>query len=317
MGDHFDVVIAGGGIAGLSAALMAARLGRTALVLTGDVLGGHLLSIEKIEGYPGFPDGIAGYDLCPMTQEQAVEAGSRIVSDNVVGLGHEENIWTVTAGRHSYSAGAVIVATGTTFKELGIPGEQRLRGKGVSQCASCDAPLLRGRPVAVVGGGDSALQEASTLAAAASRVTIFHRGDGFSAQAGFRDRVAANGRIDVQFGTVVEEILGDEVVNGVRIRRLADDKIEDYPVDGIFIYVGLRPNSTIVAGHSPLDGSGAIVTDGAMRAAAPGLLAAGTVRSGAPGRAVAAAGEGTAAAIAADGYLADGTWCKMETGGSR
>src|SRR5262245_56262264 len=158
-----DILIAGGGIAGLSAALASARAGRRTRVLTGPALGGQLISIERIDGYPGFPDGIPGYELCPMTQEQAVAAGAEFSSAAATHLAAHEDGWTVTSAEGAVRAGAVVIATGTVSRELGIPGESRLRGKGVSHCASCDGPLLRSKTAGVVGGGDSALQEALTL----------------------------------------------------------------------------------------------------------------------------------------------------------
>ena len=162
--NDYDVVIAGGGVAGLTAGLTSARAGRKTRVLTGPSLGGQLLSIERIEGYPGFPDGVPGYDLCPIIQEQAAAAGAEFAATEATGLHADEGRWRVTTGEGDVWARAVVIATGTTLKTLGIPGEERLRGKGVSHCASCDGPLLRGRIVGVVGGGDSALQEALTLA---------------------------------------------------------------------------------------------------------------------------------------------------------
>lgn len=300
---EFDIVVAGGGISGLTAGMEAARLGRKTLILTGGVFGGHLLSIEKIDGYPGFPDGVAGYELVPMTQGQAVEAGAELAMTEITGLEHEGEGWRVTAGDGEYHALAVIIATGTGLKTLDVPGEESLRGKGVSHCASCDAPLLRDKPVAVVGGGDSALQEALTLAAAASRVTILHRGGALSGQAAYREQVDANAKIDIRFNSEIEEIIGDGVVTGVRLQ--GGDILN---VDGVFIYVGLRPETAFLADRLDLAASGHIPADGALRTGLTGVLAAGTVRAGAPGRAVAAAGDGTLAAISADRYLADGGW---------
>jgi thioredoxin reductase (NADPH) len=311
----YDVVIAGGGIAGLTAGAVSARLGRKTLILIGDMLGGNLLSIERIEGYPGFPDGVAGYELCPAAQEQAAEAGAELSMTTLEGIEALPDGWRVAGAERSYDARAVILATGTALKALGVPGEARLVGKGVSHCASCDAPLLRGRPVAVVGGGDSALQEALTLAEAASKVVILHRGDALSAQATYRERVAAHPGIDVRLNAEVEEILGGDTVTGARVRDTASGATDDFEADGVFIYIGLRPNTAFLDGRLGLDPSGAIPTDGAMRTELPGVFAAGTVRAGAAGRAVASAGDGTAAAIAADAYLSDGAW-RDATGGS-
>lgn len=310
MSGEFDIVVAGGGIAGLTAGLASARLGRRTLVLTGGVLGGHLVSIDRIEGYPGFPEGVAGYDLCPMVEEQAADAGAEFAADEAVALesaggGH----WIVkTGGGEDHAASAVILATGTALKTLDVPGEERLRGKGISQCASCDAPLLRGRPVAVVGGGDSAMQEALTLADSVSRVTLLCRDGSLSGQASFRERVTAHSTIDIRFDAAVEEILGEDVVTGVSVRDMDSGVAETLAVDAAFVFIGLQPNTALLDGLLSLEPSGHVATDGAMRTARTGLFAAGTMRAGAAGQAVAAAGDGAAAAIAADRYLTDGLW---------
>jgi thioredoxin reductase (NADPH) len=300
----YDVVIAGGGIAGLTAALTSARAGRRTRVFTGPALGGQLLNIERIDGYPGFPDGIAGYDLCPMVQEQAVAAGAEVSAAATSGLSRHEGRWTVMTGDGHVPAGAVVIATGTKSKALGIPGELRLRGKGVSHCATCDGPLLRGKVVAVVGGGDSAMQEALTLAQFVSRVIVLHRGTSLSGQAAYRDRVRDNARIEVRTNTIVEEVLGNGGLTAVRTRT-TDGKVAELELSGLFVYIGLTPETEWLNGLVELDASGRIRTDDTMRTPLPGLLAAGTVRSGSAGRAASAAGEGALAAVAADRYLQD------------
>jgi thioredoxin reductase (NADPH) len=306
--DDFDVLIAGGGIAGLSAGLTSARLGRTTLVLTGEVPGGLLLSIETIEGMPGFPGGVPGYELCPLVQEQASEAGAEFQMAVLESIEAEGAGWRVATRDGELWARAVILATGARFKELGLPGEERLRGHGVSHCASCDAPLLRDRAVGVVGGGDSALQEALTLAEAASRVIIVNEGRALTGQASYRSRALAHPRIEVRDGTVVEDILGEETLASVRIRELATGRASELEVGGLFVYVGLRPNTECVTDRLRLDASGRVPTDAALRTELIGVLAAGIVRVEAPGRAASAAGEGAAAAVAADRYLADRSW---------
>jgi thioredoxin reductase (NADPH) len=305
--DH-DVIIAGGGIAGLTASLQCARAGRKTRVLTGPTLGGHLLSIERIDGYPGFPDGVPGYDLCPMIQEQAAGEGAEFDAAEVTRLGAHDGRWHVTTGAGELWARTVVIATGTTTKTLGVPGEERLRGKGVSHCASCDAPLMRARNVAVVGGGDSALQEALTLAQHAARVIVLHRGTAFSAQAAYCRRVREQPKIEVRFETIVEEVLGNGALTGVRTRTVSDAKTADLELAGLFVYVGLAPQTAWLNQLVDLDPSGRIRTDAAMRCRQTGLFAAGTVRSGSAGRAAAAAGDGATAAIAADKYLNDGVW---------
>ncbi len=280
MAGEFDLVVAGSGIAGLSAALTGARLGLRTLCLTGDVLGGQLLSINKIDGYPGFPDGIAGYDLCPMTQEQAVAAGR---GDR---RGHARRIGA--AGRalascHRRRRNRLRAAScwrpARALKELGVPGEERLRGKGVSHCASCDAPLLRGKPVVVIGGGDSACQEALTLAEAASKVTLLHRGAELSAQRAYRDAVMQQTNIEVRFHHVAEEILGESGVTAVRARG-QDGASGDIEAAGAFVYIGLAPATAFLGGAITLGPDGRIPTDAALRTALTGVAAAGAVRAG-------------------------------------
>ena len=308
MDTEFDVVIAGGGIAGMSAGVTAARLGRKTLVLTGDVPGGQLMSIEKIEGYPGFPDGVPGYDLCPMLQDQAAAAGAEFMMTGLERFDAQDGNWRVTTGEGDIVARAVIVATGSSLKKLDVPGERRLTGNGVSECASCDAPLLRDRIVAVVGGGDSAMQEALTLAAFASKVIILHRGDVLTGQASYRDRLTAHRKIDIRFNTAVTEILGEAKVTGLRTRQSRDGAVADLEVAAIFAYVGLQPNTAVLQDRLSLDLAGRIPTDGWMRSERVGVCAAGTVRCQSPYRAVSAAGDGASAAVAVDRYLTDGSW---------
>jgi thioredoxin reductase (NADPH) len=304
---HYDIVVAGGGIAGLTAGLLSARAGRRTRVLTGPALGGQLLNIERIDGYPGFPDGIPGYELCPIVQEQAVAAGAAFSATPATGLAAQDGRWSVATGEGELRAGVVVIATGTTSKALGIPGEARLRGKGVSHCATCDGPLFRTRVVGVVGGGDSALQEALTLAQFASRVIVLHRGTALSAQAAYRDRVRDHDGVEVRTGTVVEDLLGDPVLTGVRTRA-AGGTVADLELAGLFVYIGLTPATAWLGGMLDLDPSGRIPIDEAMRSRLPGLFAAGTVRAGSAGRAASAAGDGATAAVAADRYLKDGAW---------
>ncbi len=308
MATECDVVIAGGGIAGMTAAVTAARLGRKTLILTGDVPGGQLMSIEKIEGYPGFLEGVPGYDLCPMLQDQAAAAGAEFMMTGLERLDAQDSQWRVTTGEGDILARTVIVATGSSLKKLNVPGEERLTGDGVSQCASCDAPLFRDRIVAVVGGGDSAMQEALTLAAFASKVIILHRGDALTGQACYRDRVTAQQKIDIRCNTAVTEILGEAKVTGLRTRQSRDGAIADLEVAAIFAYVGLQPNTAVLQGRLSLDRVGRIPTDGWMRSELAGVCVAGTVRGQSPCRAVSAAGDGASAAIAVDRYLADGSW---------
>ena len=304
--DGYDVVVAGGGLAGLTAGLTAARLGRTALVLTGGIPGGLLLSIDRVDGVPGFPDGVAGYELCPSVQAQADAAGAEVAGVELDALEPADGGWTIATAEGRVHARAVVLATGAGFRRLEVPGEERLQGHGVSSCASCDGPLLGGKTAAVVGGGDSALQEALTLAETAARVVILHRGEQLDGQASYRRRVAEQPTIEVRYRAVVEEILGAESVGALRVRDLGDGTIEEVEVGAVFPFVGLRPNTERFEEHVALDAGGAVRTNGTLQTNAAGVFAAGVVRSGAAGRAAAAAGEGAAAAVAADAYLGGG-----------
>lgn len=299
---QYDVIVAGAGIAGLTAALTAARLGRSTMVLAGDVLGGQLLSIEKVDGYPGFPEGVPGYDLCPMAQEQAMAAGAEFAQTKIEGLAPDGDGWKVTTGEGEMTARAVIVATGAALRHLGVPGEEQFSGKGVSHCATCDGPLLKNKVAVVVGGGDSALQEALTLANFASKTIILNQGAELTGQASYRQLVTGNGKIEVRNNVTVSEIVGDTAVTAVRAGG------EDIPANGVFVYIGLQPEAQFLSGLLALDAAGAVPTDGAMRTTLKGICAAGTVRAGAAGRAAASAGDGSVAAVTIDRYLADGDW---------
>jgi thioredoxin reductase (NADPH) len=304
---EFDIVVAGGGVAGLTAA----RLGRKTLVVTGDMLGGLLVSIETVEGVPGFIEGIPGYDLGPMIQEQASAAGAEFTAGSVQAIAPQDGGWHIRGSEGEVQARAVVIATGATLKELEVPGAERLRGKGVSHCATCDGPLLRNRTVAVVGGGDSALQEALTLANFAERVIVLARGGALTAQATYRERAAASRKIEIRLDTVVEEVLGDETVSGLRIRNTAANAASDLEAAAVFAYIGLQPATAFLQDlqdRLQRDPSGCIMVGERMRARPPGLFAAGIARAGSAGRAAASAGDGATAAVAADRYLSDGDW---------
>ena len=297
MSDRYDVVVAGGGIAGLTAGMFSARLGRSTLILTGVVPGGLLLNIESIEGVPGFPEGVPGYELCPIAQEQAEAAGAEFRMTEVSAFEQAGDGWRLETGEGEVEARAVIAATGAELKHLDVPGEDRFRGKGVSHCATCDGPLLGERVVAVVGGGDSALQEALTLAGFASEVIVIERGDALTAQESFKQRVEENPKISVRTGITVEEILGDETVTGL---RTSDGELE---VGAVFAYVGLRPNSDSLAELLELADDGRVPVDQEMRTELPGLFAAGALRSGAACQASGSSGDGATAAKAVHRWL--------------
>jgi thioredoxin reductase (NADPH) len=306
--------VIGGGLAGLTAGLFAARYGYSTLVLEAAVPGGHLVNVETIEDFPGFPQGIAGYDLCPLVQEQAEQQGAQFALAEVEALepeaepeGDGGRRWRVTTSQGVYRAAAVIVASGSRPKSLGVPGEEALQGRGISHCATCDGPLFRGQAVGVAGGGSAALQEALTLAAYASRVIVFNAQSDFSGQATYRRRVAAESKIEARHNVAVEAVLGERTVSGVRVRDLtagAAGTTETIDLAALFVYVGQEPTTAFLRGLLPLDDDGYVPTDASMRTDLPGLFAAGDIRQNAVHHAITAAGDGATAATAAHFYLA-------------
>ena len=303
----YDILVVGGGLAGLTAGLFAARAGRSTLVLEPAVPGGHLVNIQQIEDFPGFPDGVSGYELGPNTQMQAMNHGAEFAMAEVQALARADSDpsgdWLVTTSDGQHRAGAVIVGAGSRARALGVPGEGRLVGKGVSHCASCDGPLFRGQTVGVAGGGDSALMEALTLAEHVGKVLVFHRGDTFRAQQTYRQRVQDERKIEVCWNTEVREILGEAEVTGVRVQDVSTGTERSVELSGLFVYVGLAPNSGFLDGLLALDEDGRVPTDIWMRTEQPGLFAAGDVRRDSASQAITAAGDGATAAIAADRYL--------------
>jgi thioredoxin reductase (NADPH) len=298
----------GSGLAGLTAGLFAARQGLSTLVLESNIPGGHLINIEKIEDFPGFPDGVAGYDLCPTVQRQAADQGAEFRRAEVSSLEAQDRFWSVVADEERHRAKAVIVATGSTLKNLGVQGEEKLMGRGVSHCASCDGPLYNGQVVGVAGGGDSALQEALTLANFAKQVLVFHKGEQFSAQNSYRQRVLDNSKIIPRYQATIEEILGDDAVTGIRVRNLASGELSQVDLSGLFVYVGLQPNTEFLRSVLKLGAMGHVPTDASMKTVRDGIYAVGDIRQDSAAQAIAAAGDGATAALAAYRYI-KGTFC--------
>jgi thioredoxin reductase (NADPH) len=296
--------VIGGGVAGLTAGLFAARLGLSTLVLEPRVPGGHLVDVERVEGFPGFLEGVPGYDLGPTVQEQAMNAGAEFRLTGVERLRPEGDGWTATTGDgDDVRTRAAIVATGSHPRPLGRPGEERLVGRGISHCATCDGPLFRGKTVGVVGAGDSGLQEALTLAAQAGRVLVFERLSEAPGQAALRALVEAASPVELRLGTEVVAVLGDGAVAGVRVRGAGGE--QDVELAGLFVYAGLDPRSAFLRELLDLDAGGHVPVDATLATARPGLFAAGDVRQGAPGYAISAAGDGALAARSAYRYLSE------------
>ena len=306
MSDAHDVVVIGAGLAGLTAALTSGRLGRRTAILTGGTIGGQLVSIDRIEGVPGFPEGVPGYDLCPMAQEQADAAGVEFLMAGCDSIAAEEGLWRLASAEGELLARAVVVATGTGLAGLGLPGEEALVGRGVSHCASCDAPLLRGQVAVVAGGGDSGMQEALTLADHLSKVILLEKGPSLGGQQSYRERVTANPKIEIRLGAAATGLVGDDALTGVRITEGGAETVLECAA--VFPCTGLVPNSALVKDLLALDGTGRVPVDAAMRTSARGVFAVGNLRQGSPHRAAGAMGDGAAAAVALEDYLAAGRW---------
>jgi thioredoxin reductase (NADPH) len=301
MADDYDLLIVGGGLAGLTAAMYGARFGLRTCLVEHMMAGGQIVNVEKIENFPGFPQGVAGFDLGPMVQEQAEAAGAEFVMDTAVGLSVEGERRVLRCEGTELAGRGVIIAAGSSLRALGIPGEAEFVGKGVSHCASCDAPFFIGKDVCVVGGGDSALDEAAVLAGQVGRVTVIHRGPSFSAQQVAIDRLASLSNVDTLFETEVAEVVGSDTVSSVRLRK--NGSASELPVAGVFIFVGLEPNTAFVRGVVDLDASGHVVVDAHLQTSVPGVFAAGDIRQASARQLVAAAGDGASAAVFAAHYL--------------
>jgi thioredoxin reductase (NADPH) len=301
--DEYDLLIVGAGLAGLTAGMYAARFGLRTLIVEHMAAGGQVLNVEKIENFPGFPQGISGFDLGPLVQEQAEAAGAEFSMDTAVGLEVVGDRRVLRCENSEFSGRAIVIAAGSALRSLGIPGEAEFVGKGVSHCASCDAPFFVGKEVCVVGGGDSALDEAAVLAESqVGHVTVIHRGGAFSrAQKAAVDRLNGLSNVETLFDTELIEILGADTVSGVRLQ--SQGATLDRNFAGVFVFVGLEPNTSFVRGAVDLDSAGHIVVDSHLQASVPGVYAAGDIRQGSAGQLAAAAGDGAAAATFAARYL--------------
>jgi len=299
-----DVAIVGAGVAGLTAAMVVGAHGCKVAAVDQTGVGGQISNVERILNWPGHPDGMGGHELGPLLHQQAEAAGAEIVLDTVEVIEPVEQHFVVRGAAEVLRARAVIIAAGSTLRPLGIPGEEKFRGKGVSHCASCDGALFAGREVCVIGGGDSALDEALVLAQHAARVTLFHRGADLDAQQALRQRIAAGANIEIVLDTVVEEILGTGTVTGVRLCAGGTTRVHE--TAGVFIYVGLKPNTLFLRGLVALDSNGHIETDASMRTSVPGIFAAGDIRTSSVALLASAAGDGATAAVSAFRYLDGG-----------
>lgn len=308
MPDVLDILIVGGGAAGYTAGLFAARDRCRARLLEKFSAGGQVLNCEHITNFPGFPQGVAGYTLGPLLQEQATAAGLEVAMSEVTGVRRDGDLLLVDSDAGTQAARVVIVASGSRFSPLGVPGEEEFLGRGISHCASCDGSFFMQKPVVVVGGGDAAVDEALHLAQYAASVTVVHRRDTLRACASLQERGRSERKISFRLNTTVRAIEGHDGVERVQVQDATSGKAAAIDAAGVFIYAGLTPNTELLGGLAPLDARGQIVTDLRMRTRVPGLFAAGDVRAESARQLVTAAGDGATAALAAVQYLHEGRW---------
>jgi thioredoxin reductase (NADPH) len=305
--DVRELIIIGGGPAGYTAALYSARANLRPLVIEGFNWGGQLMITSDVENYPGYPDGVLGPEMMRDFRAQAERFGAEFLTDNVTKVDFSERPFRVWVDRDEYRAEAVIVATGAEARQIGLESERALHGRGVTYCATCDAAFYRDKEVVVVGGGDSAMEEATFLTKFASKVTLVHRRDEFRASQIMVDRARANEKIDFLTPYVVEEVLGvaDGKLGGVRLRHMETGETTDFATDGLFVAIGHDPTTALFLDQLDHDDAGYLVTKGkTTETNVPGVFAAGDVQDHVYRQAVTAAGSGCAAALDAERFLA-------------
>jgi thioredoxin reductase (NADPH) len=300
------VIIIGGGPAGYTAALYASRANLEPLVIEGFTWGGQLMITSEVENYPGYPEGVLGPQMMQEFRAQAGRFGAEFLNDDVTRVDFSERPFRVWTGDEEHRAETVIVATGAVARKLGLPSEKRMQGRGVTYCAVCDAAFYRDKQVIVVGGGDSAMEEAVFLTKFAAKVTVVHRRDTFRASPIMVDRARTNDKIEFLFESVVEEVLGEEMVESARVRNVRSGEATEIPIDGLFVAIGHDPATKLFEGQLDMDDAGYLLTEGKTTVTnIPGVFAAGDVVDHVYRQAVTAAGMGCQAALDAERFLAD------------
>jgi len=302
---RYDVIIIGAGPAGYTAGIYCSRARHDTLILSGILPGGQLVNTTDVENYPGFRDGIMGPDLMIAMREQTLRMGTAIVDDAAVNVDFRRRPFKVLTSSEEYEARAVIIATGASPRKLGLESEEKYAGRGVSYCATCDGPFFRDLELVVVGGGDSAMEEATFLTKFASTVHVVHRRDGFRASKVMHERASDNGKIRFHTNAVVEEITGDQKVRGVTLRDTRSGETSSLAAGGVFVAIGHTPNTELFAGQVDLDDQGYVRLSGDTNTSVEGVFAAGDVHDHRYRQAVTAAGYGCMAAIDVDRYLGE------------
>ena len=305
-----DLIIIGSGPAGLTAAIYTAREDFKPLVITGLSSGGQLLLTTKVENYPAFPDGIDGAELVESMRKQAEKFGARFANEDVVDIDFSSKPFKIKTSSSEYEANSVIIATGASAKWLGIPSEQKYIGKGISSCATCDAPFFKGKNVVVVGGGDTAMEDSLFLTKFVESVTIVHRRSEFRASKIMQGRVLSNPKIKVIWDSEVSEILGNGKVTGVKIKNVKSGEVTEMNVDGVFVAIGYAPNTKFLQGKLKLDEQGYIITKDEVLTDIEGVFIAGDVSDRKYRQAITAAGSGSKAALEARAYIQELNYSK-------
>lgn len=301
---EYDVVIVGGGGAGLSAGIYTSRARLSTLLLEKLAPGGQIALTDLVENYPGFPEGILGPEISQRLEAQAKKYGTEIVYSEVKTLSRKEDgRFQILTSQEEYLAKTVILAAGASYRKLGIPGEKELTGRGVSWCATCDGAFFRNKEIVVIGGGDSAMQEGIFLTRFAAKVTVIHRRDKLRASPILQQRAKENPRMAFVWDTVLEKINGEKKVESVTLKNLKTGQVSDFKTDGVFIFIGHDPNTSFLKGFVELTEEKYVKSDGTVKTSVPGVFAAGEVRAGAVKQLISACGEGCEAALAAQEYI--------------
>ena len=302
---NYDVVIIGGGPAGLSAGIYTARARLSSLLLEKEIIGGQVLNAELVENFPGFAEGISGYDLTQLMHQQAAKFGLETLTAEVTGIELQHGQKIVKTSEGDFAARAVIIAGGSKRQKLGVPGEEEFTGKGVSYCATCDAVFFREQPVAVVGGGNAAITEALHLARFATRVIVIHRRNQLRATRILQERAFSEPNIEFLWDTTVDKIEGENQVKQIGLNHVPSGEKSTLEVNGVFIAIGFKPDTNYLKGILPLDNIGHIITNENMETEIPGVFAAGDIRHNSGRQAITAAGDGATAAIYAERFITE------------